>query len=104
MAKEEGMKMSGVVQEVLGNEELRKEYFSKVIEPTFATAEPFFQKLIEAGEIRSFDPALAMRVLTGTALGILLLRMLGDPLTAEKWDELPDVTFDILFNGLAALK
>lgn len=93
-----------ILQEVLGNEELRKEYFAQVIEPTFATAEPFFQKLIETGEIRSFDAALTMRVLTGTALGILLLRMLGDSLTTEKWHELPDVTFDILFNGLAASK
>ena len=93
-----------ILQEVLGNESLRNEYFAQVIEPTFATAEPFFQKLIEAGEIRSFEPALVMRVLTGTALGILLLRMLGDSLTIEKWHELPDATFDILFKGLAASK
>lgn len=91
-----------ILQEVLGNEELRKEYFSQVVEPTFALAEPFFQKLIADGVIRPFDPAMAMRVLTGTVLGMLMLRMLGDPVVEERWDTFPDLIFAILFGGLEA--
>lgn len=66
-----------VLQEVLGNEELRTEYFAKIIEPTFAIAEPYFQKLIDEGSLRTFEPALITRVITSTALGLLMLQMLG---------------------------
>ena len=91
-----------VLQEVLGNEELRTEYFAKIIEPTFAIAEPYFQKLIDEGSLRSFEPALITRVITSTALGLLMLQMLGDKVVEEKQDVLPDVIFEILFHGLAS--
>lgn len=89
-----------ILQEVLGNEKLRKEYLEKVIEPTMTVAKPYFDALIASGKIRPIDPAMTINVITGSVLGLLLFRMLGYLSVEEQWDELPEVLFEILFKGL----
>lgn len=89
-----------ILQEVLGNETLRKEYLEKVIEPTMTVAKPYFEALIANRTIRPIEPAMTINVITGSVLGVLLLRMLGYMNIEEQWEELPEVLFEILFKGL----
>ncbi|MFN8442184.1 MAG: TetR/AcrR family transcriptional regulator [Caldilineaceae bacterium] len=89
-----------ILQEVLGNETLRKEYLEKVIEPTMTVAKPYFEALIANRTIRPIEPAMTINVITGSVLGVLLLRMLGYMNVEEQWEELPEVLFEILFKGL----
>jgi AcrR family transcriptional regulator len=89
-----------VLAEVLSNAAFREMYVKQVIEPTYETAETYFKQWIDEGKIRPLDPALAMRVVSGMFLGMLLLRIIGDPVLEQKWDAAPDVAAEIILKGL----
>lgn len=89
-----------VLSEVLVNKDLRELYMTQVIAPTFDVAEPFFRQLVEEGKVRPHDPALSLRAISSMALGLLLLRIMGDPYLEQSWDEIPDLLTDFILHGL----
>lgn len=98
---QDGMQIFQVLlSELLVNAELREQYFQQIVIPTFALAEPYFTQLAEAGKLKPIDIPLALRAIAATFLGLLMLRIMGDPQLKAKWDELPDVLTTLLLDGL----
>ena len=89
-----------ILSEVLVNPELRELYVQQVVEPTFALAEAQFTRLAEAGRIRQIDLPLTLRTIAATFLGLLTLRIMGDPQVQTKWDTLPDLLTTLTLDGL----
>ena len=89
-----------LISELLIDRDLRERYRAQTLAPTFAIAEQYLQGGMAGGVIRSLDPQLAARALAGMTLGVLLLRLLGDPTLQERWTEMPDVIATILSHGL----
>ena len=89
-----------VLSEVLTNLDLRDIYYQHVVEPTFELAQTYFQKWMDEGLIRRFDVSLTMRLITSMVLGLLVLRLLGDPAIEEQWQKLPDVIADMVLYGI----
>jgi len=89
-----------ILPDILNNAELRARYYSQVIEPTFALATPIFQSWVDQGLIKSVDLTLAMRIISSTALGLLVLRMMGDPVAEAEWNRFPDIMSEIILRGL----
>lgn len=89
-----------ILPDILNNAELRTRYYQQVVEPTFALAAPMFQQWTAQGLIKALDPALAMRLITSTVLGLLVLRMLGDPIAESEWQRFPDTMTAMLLHGL----
>ena len=101
---ENGLKVLRVViSEMLVNAELRQIYMERIVAPSFALAEPLLQRLVEQGKLRAPDPPLVLRAVAGTFLGMMVLRLLGDPLLEAKWDTLPDMLTTMLLDGLLPL-
>jgi TetR/AcrR family fatty acid metabolism transcriptional regulator len=98
---EEGLKiLMAILPEVLVNPELRKAYMEQIILPTFKLSEKHFTRLVEDGTIRPVDVSLALRVISSTFLGLLLLRILDDPVIAARWDDLPETVVSMTLDGL----
>ncbi|MEO8606267.1 MAG: TetR/AcrR family transcriptional regulator [Chloroflexota bacterium] len=98
---DEGLEiLRAVLPEVLVNPELRDAYMEQIITPTFGVSEKHFGKLVEDGTIRPVDVPLTLRVISATFLGLLLLRMLGDPVVANQWDDLPEAVVSMTLDGL----
>ena len=89
-----------LLSEVLVNPALRDRYYREVVAPTFAIAEGALRQRAAGGATRPLDPVLASRVLAGMVLGIVLLRLLGDPPLRERWDDVPDVLATLILEGL----
>jgi TetR/AcrR family fatty acid metabolism transcriptional regulator len=89
-----------VLSEILINHDLRDLYYEKIIAPTFELAETYFQDWMDKGLIRQFDVLLTMRLITSMVLGLLVLRLLGDPTIEEQWQKLPDVIADMVLYGI----
>jgi AcrR family transcriptional regulator len=89
-----------VLSEILVNLDLRDMYYEKIIGPTFQIAEKYFYGWMEAGLIRQFDIPIMMRMITSLVLGLLVLRLLGDPTIEAKWEQLPDVIADMVLYGI----
>jgi AcrR family transcriptional regulator len=86
--------------ELLVNRELCETYYRQVVEPTFAIADPQITAWTTQGVIQTRDPQLANRAIAGMVLGVLLLRVLGDPYLQNHWDQVPDVLADLFLHGL----
>jgi AcrR family transcriptional regulator len=86
--------------ELLVNRELCETYYRQVVEPTFAIADPQITAWTSEGVIQTRDPQLANRAIAGMVLGVLLLRVLGDPYLQNHWDQVSDILADLLLHGL----
>jgi AcrR family transcriptional regulator len=89
-----------MLSEVLVNRELRDLYSKQVIQPTYALAGRYFRQWRKDGTLTALDPALAMRAIAGMFLGVLMQRLIGDPVLEARWEELPDVMAEIILNGV----
>ncbi len=87
-----------ILPDILNNAELRTLYYEQVVAPTYGLAEPFFQQWIDQSVLKSTNVALTMRAISSMVLGLLVLRMLGDPMVEQQWSELPDVLTDLLLG------
>lgn len=98
---EEGLEiMRAILPEVMVNPELRDAYMQQIILPTFQMGEKHFAQLVEMGKLRDLDVPLMMRTISATFLGLLMLRILGDPVVAEQWDSLPEILATMTLDGV----
>jgi len=89
-----------VMSEMLVNAELRERYMREVVEPTMRIGEENFQERVGQGTVRATDAPLAMRVVTGSVLGLLVLGLLGEKEVASRWHEASGVLGKLLLHGL----
>jgi AcrR family transcriptional regulator len=98
---ESGLKVLRVViSEMLVNAELRQIYMERIVAPSFALAEPQLQLLVQQGKLRADDPPVLLRAVAGVFLGLIVLRLLGDPQLETKWDSLPELLTALLLDGM----
>lgn len=91
-----------LLPELLRQPSLQKTYQKEVTGPSFELAEQFLSAMIETGQMKKFDPALGARVMASQVLGLLVLRLLGDPVLAKKHDNLGELLTLFLCDGLLA--
>jgi len=89
-----------ILSEVLVNAELRAQYHAQVIGPTYDIAEAHFARWREQGGVKGDEVQLLLRCLSGLVMGVLMLRMMGDPTLEQGWAKMPDVVTDFMLYGL----
>jgi AcrR family transcriptional regulator len=100
---ENGLDVFNVLfSEVLVNEDLRDTYYQQLFNPTFALADSYAQSLIKPGMEPRLDPQLALRAIAALGIGVLMMRLMGDPLLESRWDEVPDVLAELILHGIAS--
>jgi TetR/AcrR family fatty acid metabolism transcriptional regulator len=72
--------LRSVLAEALVNDELRRLFFGRVLAPALDGAS------VGAGA----EPGVALRPLVGAMMGLILLRLLGDEVTAQHWETFPE--------------
>lgn len=88
-----------VFPEVLADPGLRGAQAAQTV-PAFQAAEAELARRMESGELRALDPALLARAEAATALGLLVLDILGDRVVDNRWGELPSLLTSLWFEGL----
>lgn len=89
-----------VVSEMLVNEDLRRLYYEKILEPTLAGAEAYFQYLVDQHQIKPVNVSLITRTVSSLMLGLMLQYTMGDETLQAQWDALPEFLADVLLDGL----
>jgi hypothetical protein len=89
-----------ILPELLTNQALRERYLTNIVAPSFVIAESYFQGLQTFGVIKPINLQLAVRVLAGTFLGLLFFYAMNEPQTNAQWEQLPEVSAEILWSGL----
>lgn len=82
------------------NPELRTRYREEITGPTFQVAEAALAHWQAAGAIETSDLPLTARALAALLLGSLVLRVIGDPVLEERWDDLPATLTALALHGL----
>ena len=90
-----------LLSEILVNKDLREMYYEQILAPTYALAEQYFQQQVEQGLIRPVDVPLTMRAISAMFLGVLILRIMGDPELKERWDKMPFILSELILDGLS---
>ncbi len=93
-----------VLPEVMTNKDLQEQYLGKIVEPTFEGTEQYFEQLIAQGKVRPMDVPLALRVISATTLGLLVLRLLDEPVVVSQWDKLPEILTAMTLDGIVGDK
>jgi len=89
-----------IVSELLVNADLRTRYHAQIIGPTYEIAEAHFAGWREQGGVKGDEVQLLLRCLSGLMMGVLVLRMMGDPTLENDWERMPDVVTDFILYGL----
>jgi AcrR family transcriptional regulator len=89
-----------IFSELIVNAELRAQYHAQIIAPTYDIAEAHIARWREQGWVASDEIDLATRCLSGLVMGILMLRMLGDPTLEQNWEKMPDVVANFILYGI----
>jgi len=89
-----------VVSEIMVNDDLRRLYSERILQPTLQGAETFFQYWVGQGVIRPVDLNLTLRAISGVILGLLVQHVMGDETLESRWEELPDFLTGLLLDGL----
>lgn len=89
-----------LISEVLVNDELRMLFAARISQPLVATTEPAFRHWAQHALRADVDIPLVMRTISSLLLGVILQRIIGDPMLEARWDDLPDQLTDIILSGL----
>ena len=89
-----------LLSELLVNTELRDRYRREVLEPTFALADTGATNWPGASRNPKLDPRLVNRAVAGAVFGVLMLRLLGEPVVTKSWNEMIDVVSELILRGI----
>lgn len=89
-----------VLAEALIQPEVRKVVVARILAPPIALLEPVLVVQAEKGSAAPLEPAMTARVLTAVMLGLVTLRLLGEPETEARADEVPAFLTKLLGEGL----
>jgi AcrR family transcriptional regulator len=87
-----------ILSEALVDPAFREVYRDEILGPTFAAAE---KQLRRAGK-RTKKDALSLRLVSASVIGLLILRILGEPATLAGWKQLPDMLASLFFASEGA--
>ena len=96
--------LQAVLSEILADAQLRERFYQQVVLPTLQMIEKQLQLRVQLGQIRPIDVPMTARFVAAVWNGLFLMRVLGDPLTRDQWDELSEVITTITFDGVALPK
>jgi TetR/AcrR family fatty acid metabolism transcriptional regulator len=90
--------LQALLPELFVNEELRRQYQEQIVQPTYEIAEQYVAARL--GQEKGEDVALTLRLISALFLGAIVQRLLGDPVLAARWQELPDQIANLILNGI----
>jgi AcrR family transcriptional regulator len=101
IAQAQGL-LQAVLPEIMVNPPLRERFYDQYVLRIATLLEQYVQKRIESGTLRPVDARLTVRILQGTFIGMLVLRILGDEPLRSRWNEVPVALSTLIFDGLRA--
>ena len=100
IANQNRQTVEALLPEILVNPDLAGRFFSEFIESTISLLETHLEARVAEGQLRPVDIPLTVRSLQATFVGLLLLRILGETVVLDRWDEFPQALADVYFQGL----
>lgn len=105
MLSSEGLSLfQAVLPEILVNQELRTLYRERIIDPTFAAAEPMIKSLMKSSGLNHDEVLLKLQLEAAMFVGLIVLRIIGDDHLERHWDELPDAISDLMLKAFSQEK
>ncbi len=91
-----------VLAESLINPDLRAIYAQRTIAPAVEMSQPMLRSFVKTKSMRAHDADLSSRALIASIFGFVMLRLLGDEITVQRWDDLPAHLALLFQDGLIA--
>jgi TetR/AcrR family fatty acid metabolism transcriptional regulator len=92
-----------IVSEMMVSQELRTLYLEQVLQPTTGLAEQVFRRFAAERGLTEEQASLTIRTVSSMILGLLLQRVMGDPVLEAHWEQLPDLIADLIVSGIGGI-
>jgi AcrR family transcriptional regulator len=92
--------LKAILPQVFFNPELREQFYRQYVQRIAWLLEQYVQRQVELGRMRPVDVPLTVRMIQGTIIGLLVLRILGDEALRAGWDKVPEALATLVFDGL----
>jgi AcrR family transcriptional regulator len=89
-----------VLAEALTQPEVRAEVLARVLMPPIVLLEPVLAGQAAEGASAPLEPAMTARVLAAVMLGLVMLRLLGEPEVEARADEIPAFRATLIADGM----
>ena len=89
-----------VLAEIMVNKDLRDQFQAHILGPMIEIAEQYFQVWAKQNGVPSDRATLVIHTISSMVLGLIVQRILGDPMLKANWEQLPDVISDVLVHGI----
>jgi AcrR family transcriptional regulator len=91
-----------VISELLVNDELRGSFRQRVLSEGIRPMERYLRARMARGEFREIDIPVTVRAVQSMFIGLVVLRVLGDPEIIGAWERLPEAIANLFFRGVIA--
>jgi AcrR family transcriptional regulator len=90
-----------ILPEIITSPELRRRFLNQFLAKTTQPLEGYLRGRVQTGQMRPMDVPLCVRAIQSAFLGLLLMRLMGEPEVGERWQDLPEVLASLIYDGLA---
>ena len=103
LLKENRAPLQALLPQALTNQDLGRHFYQTLTLPALEVFEQVWQKQIERGNVRPFDPALMVRLFFAMFMGIVLLDMLGDSMVQGDRESIIHQIVEVVLHGILPL-
>lgn len=89
-----------VLAEALTQPEIRAVVLARILSPPILLLEPVLAERAAVGISTTLEPAMTARVLTAVMLGLVMLRLFGEPEIVARADDIPAFLAKLLGDGM----
>lgn len=95
-----GAMLRVVLSEVMVDAHLAGHYYETLAAPQVARLQDHLQARIEQGELQAVEPAFTARLLSALVIGLFALRVFGDPIVIDCWEDIAAALVTTVTSGL----
>jgi hypothetical protein len=92
--------LQALLPEVMVNPGLSQQFYAQYVLCIAHLMEQYLRARVEMGDISPVDVPLTVRAAQGMFVGMLVIRILGDEPLLSRWNDMPEVLSQLLFEGL----
>jgi AcrR family transcriptional regulator len=90
-----------IISEMMVNAELRELYYQQIMQPTLTTAQTYLQAYADDLGLSEGEAKLLLHTISALVQGMIIQRVMGDPILTKHWDTLPDFLSALFARGLS---
>jgi AcrR family transcriptional regulator len=93
--------LQAILPQVFFQPDLRQQFHRQYVQRIATILEQYVQAQVALGRLHVANVPLTVRALQAMFIGLLVMRILGDDVLCQEWDQVPELLAGLVFDGLS---